>query len=150
MTARGPQKQISRSIRRPFKELELPKLPVLEKQNRARLQVQSPNNVYFYWSLKANPVSARSSRTLGTETAGYSLVLRLLDTQTEREEIHPIELEGSYWFNTDAGRTYRSGDRPIQPEPAIRTYHVFEHRDDAAKIAFVAGREPVRMACHVP
>ena len=92
---------------RAFKELELPKLPVLEKQDRARLQVQSPNNVYFYWSLKANPFQALS-RTLGAESASYTLALRLLDTQTEREEIHPIEREGSYWFNTDAGRTYRA------------------------------------------
>jgi hypothetical protein len=90
-----------------FKELELPKLPVLERQDRARLQVQSPNNVYFYWSLKANPFHALR-RTLGAESASYTLALRLLDTQTEREEIHAIEPEGSYWFNTDAGRTYRA------------------------------------------
>lgn len=89
------------------RELELPKLPVLEKQDRARLQVQSPNRVFFYWSLKANPYHTLS-RTLATETADYTLVLRLLDTQTEREEIHPVEPEGSHWFNTDAGRTYRA------------------------------------------
>ena len=90
-----------------FRALELPKLPVLEKQDRARLQVQSPNNVYFYWSLKGNPFQALS-RTLGAESAKYTLTLRLLDTQTEREEIHAIEPEGSHWFNTDAGRTYRA------------------------------------------
>jgi len=90
-----------------FKELELPKLPVLERQDRARLQVQSPNNVYFYWSLRSNPFQTLS-RTLGAESASYTLALRLLDTQTEREEIHAVEPEGSYWFNTDAGRTYRA------------------------------------------
>ncbi len=89
------------------RELELPKLPVFEKQNRARLQVQGPNSVYFYWSLSDNPYHALD-RGFASETADYSLVLRLLDTQTEREEIHPIETEGSYWFNTDAGRTYRA------------------------------------------
>jgi hypothetical protein len=89
------------------KKLELPKLPMLEKHDRARLQVQSPNNVYFYWSLKANPFQTLG-RTLGNEAASYSLVLRLLDTQTEREEVLPIEAEGSQWFNTDAGRTYRA------------------------------------------
>ena len=90
-----------------LKELDLPKLPVLEKQDRARLQVQGPNNVYFYWSLKANPFHTLS-RTFGAESAIYTLVLRLLDTQTEREEIHAIEPEGSHWFNTDGGRTYRA------------------------------------------
>jgi len=89
------------------RELELPKLPVLEKKDRARLQIQSPNNVYFYWSLKTNPFQALS-RTLNAESAGYTLALRLLDTQTEREEILAVEPEGSYWFNTDAGRTYRA------------------------------------------
>ncbi len=90
-----------------FKELALPKLPVLERYNRARLQVQSPNRVFFYWSLKANPFQALN-RSLGSETAGYTLVLRLIDIETEREEIHPIEAEGSFWFNTEAGRSYRA------------------------------------------
>lgn len=89
-----------------FKELALPKLPVLEKQNRARLQVQSPNRMFFYWSLKANPYQALN-KSLGMETAGYTLALRLIDTESEREELHAVEPEGSYWFATDAGRTYR-------------------------------------------
>ncbi|PYS88708.1 MAG: hypothetical protein DMF62_09105, partial [Acidobacteria bacterium] len=38
-----------------FKELAMPKLPHLERQNRARLQVQSPNKIFFYWSLRSNP-----------------------------------------------------------------------------------------------
>ena len=38
-----------------FKELREPKLPVLARENRARLQMQTPTRVYFYWSLKNNP-----------------------------------------------------------------------------------------------
>ncbi len=90
-----------------FKELALPKLPVLEKQNRARLQVQSPNRMFFYWSLKSNPYQALN-KSLGMETAGYTLALRMIDTETEREELHAVEPEGSYWFAADAGRTYRA------------------------------------------
>src|SRR5687768_12530514 len=38
-----------------FKELREPKLPSLKRENRARLQMQTPNRVYFYWSMKNNP-----------------------------------------------------------------------------------------------
>jgi len=94
--------------RRPAtEELDLPKLPILKKENRARLQVQSPQRIYFYWSLKGNPYQALS-HTLGAETAAYTLILRLINTETEREELHPIEPEGSYWFDVDAGRVYRA------------------------------------------
>src|SRR5215216_2116455 len=33
-----------------FAELATPKLPELARENRARLQMQSPNRLYFYWS----------------------------------------------------------------------------------------------------
>lgn len=89
-----------------FKELALPKLPVLEKHNRARLQVQAPNRIFFYWSLKGNPFQSLH-RSLGA-TSDYTLVLRLIDTETEREELHMIEPEGSFWFNTEADRAYRA------------------------------------------
>jgi len=94
--------------RRPAtEELDLPMLPILKKENRARLQVQSPQRIYFYWSLKDNPYQALS-HTLGAEPVAYTLVLRLINTETEREELHPIETEGSYWFDVDADRTYRA------------------------------------------
>src|SRR4051812_11210240 len=38
-----------------FAELATPKLPELQRENRARLQMQSPNRLYFYWSIKNNP-----------------------------------------------------------------------------------------------
>ena len=90
-----------------FKELALPKLPTLEKQNRARLQIQSPNRIYFYWSLRSNPFQTLH-HSLGRDAAGYTLVLRLIDTETEREELHAIEPEGNHWFSTEAGRSYRA------------------------------------------
>lgn len=90
-----------------FKELSLPKLPTLEKQNRARLQVQSPNKVFFYWSLRSNPFRALH-RSLGSDAAGYTLVLRLIDLESDREELVPIEPEGTHWFNTEACRSYRA------------------------------------------
>ena len=38
-----------------FLELAVPKLPVLPKENRARLLMQSPNRLYFYWSVRDVP-----------------------------------------------------------------------------------------------
>ena len=90
-----------------FKELALPKLPTLEKQNRARLLIQSPNRIFFYWSLRSNPFQALH-RSLGADAAGYRLVLRLIDTENEREELQPIEPEGTHWFHSEAGRSYRA------------------------------------------
>lgn len=90
-----------------FKELALPKLPELEKENRARLQVQSPNRLFFYWSLRTNPFQALN-RSLGTETGGYTLALRLVDVDRESEELHAVDAEGSWWFNADADRKYRA------------------------------------------
>ena len=90
-----------------FKELALPKLPKLEKKNRAHLQIQSPNRIFFYWSLGANPFQTLH-RSIGPDAPGYSLVLRLVDTERESEELLPIEHEGTHWFHTEAGRAYRS------------------------------------------
>jgi hypothetical protein len=90
-----------------FAELAHPKLPPLEKHNRARLQIQSPNRLFFYWSLKSNPFRTLQ-HVLGRDAAGFTLAVRLVDLESEREEIFPIELEGSHWFETEAGRTYRA------------------------------------------
>ena len=38
-----------------MKELASVELPKLEKENRARLQMQSPTKLFFYWSTKGNP-----------------------------------------------------------------------------------------------
>jgi len=35
-----------------FKELASPKLPELSRENRAKLLMQSPNQLFFYWSVK--------------------------------------------------------------------------------------------------
>jgi hypothetical protein len=45
---------------------------------------------------------------LDTDTAGFTLVLRLIDIESEREELKPIEPEGTHWFHTEAGRSYRA------------------------------------------
>jgi hypothetical protein len=87
-----------------FKELSEPKLPELSKENRARLQMQSPNKIYFYWSFKGNPFQTLR-RVFGNQV-NYQLVVKLVNRTNGREELFPVEATGSTWFDVDADSTY--------------------------------------------
>jgi len=89
-----------------FRELAEPKLPELARENRARLQMQSPTKIHFYWSIKTNPFQTLN-RVFGNQT-NYTLVAKLFNQTTEREELFPVEAEGSTWFDVDANSTYRA------------------------------------------
>jgi hypothetical protein len=90
-----------------FRELREPKLPSLPRENRARLQMQTPTRLYFYWSLKNNPWQILH-RVFGDERGSYTLVLKLINVTRDTEEIHPVDAEGNYWFSVDADSTYRA------------------------------------------
>ncbi len=89
-----------------FKELSEPKLPELKKENRARLQMQSPTKIHFYWSVAANPFQTLN-RVFGSRT-NYQLVAKLVNQTNDREEFFPVEAEGSAWFDADANSTYQA------------------------------------------
>ena len=92
-----------------FKELAAPRLPELKRENRARLQMQSPTRLFFYWSIKDNPFQTLRCAIGGEAAKNYTLVVKLLNETTTREEkIFPIEAEGSSWFDADAGASYRA------------------------------------------
>lgn len=88
-----------------FKELSEPKLPELERTNRARLQMQSPNRLYFYWSIKEDPFQTLRN-AFGGE-GNYLLVAKLVDVDGGTDEVNRIGREGSWWFDVEAGREYR-------------------------------------------
>ncbi len=90
-----------------FRELADPKLPELAKEDRARLQMQSPNGLFFYWSVGTNPFQ-KLKKALGSQTASYSLVLKLVDLKRELEEIIPVDSSGSRWFDVEADGEYRA------------------------------------------
>lgn len=90
-----------------FKELSMPKLPKLAKENRARLQMQSPTRLHFYWSFKNNPFQTLN-RVFSRGADNFTLVVKLLNQTRGAEEIIPIETEGSAWFDADANSTYRA------------------------------------------
>jgi hypothetical protein len=90
-----------------FKELASPKLPPLARENRAWLQMQSPNKLHFYWSVRSNPFQTLS-KAIGSETGSYTFVLRLIDLKRDAETVIPIDAEGSTWFSVDADSEYRA------------------------------------------
>jgi hypothetical protein len=90
-----------------FAELSEPKLPELQKENRARLQMQSPNKIFFYWSMKNNPYQTLN-RAFKGQTGSYTLVAKLINESRDVEEIVPVETEGDWWFDTDTDSNYRA------------------------------------------
>lgn len=89
-----------------FKELSEPKLPELKRENRARLQMQSPTKIHFYWSFGNNPYKTLN-QVFGSQT-NYQLIAKLVNQTNNREEFFPIDAEGSAWFDVDADSTYQA------------------------------------------
>ena len=82
-------------------------LPELPRENRARLQMQTPTRLYFYWSVKENPW-ALLKNVFGDDLGSYSLVLKLVDKKHGHEDIHPTDAAGNYWFDVDADGSYQA------------------------------------------
>ncbi len=90
-----------------FKILAEPKLPELPKENRARLQMQSPTRLYFYWSVKNNPFQTLN-KAFGGNTGSYTLVTKLVNKTRGTEELYRVEPEGNWWFNVESDSDYRA------------------------------------------
>lgn len=89
------------------RKLADPVLPELPREDRARLQMQSPTRLYFYWSIKNNPFKTLN-RAFGDSTGSYSLVVKLINHTSGSEEMYRVEPEGSWWFNVDPDCVYRA------------------------------------------
>jgi len=90
-----------------FAELAAPKLPELVRENRAWLQMQSPNRIYFYWAIKNNPFQTLQKVFAGN-TGSYQLVAKFVNLKNETEEIRAVDAEGNYWFNAESDSKYRA------------------------------------------
>ena len=90
-----------------FAKLRDIKLPSRDRANRARLQLQSPNRLFFYWSLRADPYRTLS-RAVGGDPGSYTLVLKLIDVMSGFETMHRAGSEGEFWFDVETGREYRA------------------------------------------
>ncbi len=90
-----------------FRELAEPKLPELERENRAKLLMQTPHRLYFYWSIKSNPYQILQKAFQGN-TGSYQLVAKITNLKNEQEQIFPVETEGNWWFNVAPDASYRA------------------------------------------
>lgn len=89
-----------------FRELAEPELPELSKENRAKLLMQSPTRIHFYWSLKNNPYQILI-RAFGNP-GSYLLVAKLANQTAETEELFPVEAEGQRWFDVESDSIYQA------------------------------------------
>ena len=80
---------------------------IRDRENRARLQMQSPTRLHLYWSLKENPWAILRN-VFGSDIGSYTLVLKLIDATHALEEIHQCEPVGDRWIDVDANTEYRA------------------------------------------
>ena len=78
-------------------------------RDEARLLVQSPEKLFFYWSFARDPHPALSA-ALGDAAAEFRQAVRLVEPggDWEGEPTAPAEGESSFWFDALPGRTYRA------------------------------------------
>ena len=90
-----------------FAALARPVLPELQRENRARLQMQSPNKLFFYWSVKNNPFQTLG-KVLNGGQSSYQLVAKFVNQKNGYEQLVPVEAEGNYWFNAESDANYQA------------------------------------------
>lgn len=91
-----------------FKQLAEPELPSLPQENRARLQMQSPNRIFLYWTVKHNPFETLQ-RALPARAQNYQLTAKLLDLTNNTEELFQVgNPSGSWWFNVNSNTAYKA------------------------------------------
>ncbi|HQZ96606.1 MAG TPA: DUF4912 domain-containing protein [Pyrinomonadaceae bacterium] len=106
-----------------FKALADVKLPELQKENRARLQMQTPTRIYFYWSVKENPWAILTN-VFGSDLGNYTLVIKLIDQTYGHETINQCEAEGNWWFDVEPDRKYQAEVGFFAPgRPYFRILH---------------------------
>ncbi len=90
-----------------FKALAEPKLPDLQRENRARLMMQTPTKLYFYWSVRENPYHMLR-RMFGDDLGSYTLVLKLTELNSGVETILRAEAESNWWFDVEPDGKYEA------------------------------------------
>jgi hypothetical protein len=92
---------------REFLRLADPQLPELPMDDRARLQLQSPNKLFFYWSSRKNPY-ANLQRLFGERFRGYDLAVRLINLKDDSVRVMPADISGTTWFDVGSDSSYRA------------------------------------------
>jgi hypothetical protein len=81
-------------------------LPEVYPGDRIRLLAQSPRKLYLYWGLAQDPF-ATLQRAFGSQAARYTLVVRLVNTDTGDEFLHLASQTKSQWLDVQPGFSYR-------------------------------------------
>lgn len=81
-------------------------LPETYPGDRIRLLAQSPRKLYLYWDLAQDPF-ATLRRAFGSQAARYSLVIRLINTESGDETLHLASQTKSQWLDVQADASYR-------------------------------------------
>lgn len=102
-----PAKKAEPVRSRAFKTLSDPLLPELPSDDRARLQLQSPNRLFFYWSSRKNPYD-NLQRLFGDRFRGYDLSVRLINLKDDSVRIMPAAKAGTTWFDVSSDASYRA------------------------------------------
>lgn len=89
-----------------FKALADVSLPALKRENRARLQMQTPTRLYFYWSVREDPWHTLRN-IFGDDLGSYTLVMKLIDKRMGIETITQCEAEGNWWFDVEPDGEYQ-------------------------------------------
>ena len=90
-----------------FKALADIQLPELVRENRARLLMQSPTKLYFYWSVKENPWQ-QLKNVFGDDLGGYVLALKLKNLTRDGEDVHQCDATGNWWFHVEPDCEYQA------------------------------------------
>lgn len=102
----GEEPEVTEEASEVLKELAEPKLPALPSENRARLQMQSPNRIFFYWSLKNNPFQTLQ-KMFGSRAGDFTFVAKLINLTSRTENFYPVPAAGSWWFDVESDATYQ-------------------------------------------
>jgi hypothetical protein len=81
-------------------------LPELEAGDRIKLFAQSPRKLYLYWGLAQDPY-ATLRRAFGSMAERYSLVIRLINTENDKESLHLASPTKSQWIEVQPSSSYR-------------------------------------------
>ncbi|KXK06526.1 MAG: hypothetical protein UZ17_ACD001000484 [Acidobacteria bacterium OLB17] len=104
----GPAAPVAVERSRAFNILADVELPKRSKQNRARLLMQSPTKLYFYWSLREDPWQMLRKAFGDAGSSSYMLVVKLKDLSRGVEEMHRVEREGNWWFEVEPNGRYEA------------------------------------------
>ncbi|MFN2502513.1 MAG: DUF4912 domain-containing protein [Pyrinomonadaceae bacterium] len=107
VSAELASKELAVELSPVFKALAEPTLPELKRENRARLQMQTPTRLYFYWSIKQDPWHMLRV-AFGNDIGSYTLVLKLTDLVSGADEIYHAQAEGDWWFSVRPEGRYQA------------------------------------------